>query len=97
MKNQHRHRRACPGCGHDTMTTDDLIVNLDKCLEDTRVLIRTNPDIKTLEMGLCSGASLRVLRNDNSDASMIVCLYGQSYVIPKKIAEQIEVKRCSWI
>ncbi len=86
--NQNRH-----GHGHsDTEKQRRCVVALSECHEGQKALIRSNADIKTLEMGLCSGAPLSVLRKESGAPSMLVALHGQRYIIPMEIAKKILVK-----
>jgi len=93
MPHQHRHGHGCPkrclSPGDGAAST-----RLSECCEGQKAIIRSNPDLRTLEMGLCSGVPVRIMRNEKSERKMLLCLHGQRYVIPIEIAEQILVKPC---
>ncbi len=80
----HQHRHNC--------------IMLSECNEDDKVRIRSNPDIKTMEMGVFPGRNLTIVKNSDSDDNIIVALDDARLIIAKKIAENIMVKahsRCS--
>ncbi len=64
---------------------------LDLCEEKKRVRIISNPDLKTVELGLHSNALIRVVSNQKGQ-NLVVQIYEQRYAIPREIAKNIEVK-----
>ncbi len=64
---------------------------LDLCEDKKRVRILSNPDLKTVELGLHSNALIRVVSNQKGQ-NLVVQIYEQRYAIPREIANKIEVK-----
>jgi len=56
------------------------------------VVVVSNKDRKTLEMGLFSGAWVNVIKNRVSDANMVVAAGESRYIISKEAAAQISVR-----
>jgi len=80
---QCRHRaETVPGCRSHSLAD---------FAQDAEVLIVSNKDRKTLEMGLFSGASVRVLKNRPRDANMVVATGESRYIISKESAAKIKV------
>lgn len=93
MQHQHRHGHGCPKRGFSPGEKATAI-RLSECREGQKAIIRSNPDLRTLEMGFCSGVPVRIMRNEESERKMLLCLHGHRYIIPIEIAEQILVKPC---
>lgn len=56
------------------------------------VVVVTNKDRKTLEMGLFTGANVTVLKNRPRDGNMLVAAGESRYIIDKIAAEKIQVR-----
>ncbi len=56
------------------------------------VVIISNSDRKTLEMGLFSGALVTVIKNRPSDANLVVAAGESRYIISKEAAVKIQVR-----
>jgi Fe2+ transport system protein FeoA len=56
------------------------------------VVVISNSDKKTLEMGLFSGALVHVMKNRPSDANMVVAAGESRYIISKEAAQKIQVR-----
>ena len=56
------------------------------------VVVVSNGDRKTLEMGLFSGALVHVMKNRPSDTSMVVAAGESRYIISKEAAAKIQVR-----
>lgn len=56
------------------------------------VVIISNSDRKTLEMGLFSGAPVHVMKNRSGDANMVVAAGESRYIISKEAAAKIQVR-----
>lgn len=56
------------------------------------VVVISNSDKKTLEMGLFSGALVHVMKNRPSDANMVVAAGESRYIISKEAAARIQVR-----
>lgn len=60
--------------------------------QGANVVVVSNSDKKTLEMGLFSGASVTVLKNRPRDANMVIAAGESRYIIAKDSAEKISVR-----
>ena len=56
------------------------------------VVVVSNGDRKTLEMGLFSGALVHVMKNRPGDTSMVVAAGESRYIISKEAAVKIQVR-----
>ena len=56
------------------------------------LIVVSNSDKKTLEMGLFSGAHVVVLKNRPRDANMVIAAGESRYIIAKDSAEKISVR-----
>jgi len=56
------------------------------------VVVVSNGDRKTLEMGLFSGALVHVMKNRPGDTSMVVAAGESRYIISKEAAAKIQVR-----
>lgn len=56
------------------------------------VVVISNSDRKTLEMGLFSGALVHVMKNRPGDANMVVAAGESRYIIAKDAAQKIQVR-----
>ncbi len=61
-------------------------------MQGVEAKVISNSDRKTLEMGLCTGASVRVVENRPGDANMIVAAGEGRYIISKESAAKIKVR-----
>ena len=52
----------------------------------------SNSDRKTLEMGLCTGATIRIVENRPGDANLVIAAGEGRYIIAKETAEKIKVR-----
>lgn len=55
-------------------------------------IIMSNPDHRTVELGLFSGARIRVEHNDLDEPNMVVAVGESRYAIPKVTAGHILVR-----
>ena len=55
------------------------------------VVVVSNKDRKTLEMGLFSGALVKVIKNRAKDANMVIAAGESRYIISKEAAVKIQV------
>ena len=65
---------------------------LDTCQPDETVVVVGNPDRKTVELGLFSGASVHVLQNNAKEPNMVVAVGDARYAISKQAAGRITVQ-----
>ena len=59
--------------------------------KDAQVTVISNSDRKTLEMGICTGARIRVIENRPSDANMVIDAGEGRYILAKDTAAKIRV------
>ena len=60
--------------------------------QGANVIVISNSDKKTLEMGLFSGACVVVIKNRPNDANMVVAAGESRYIIAKEAAQKIQVR-----
>jgi Fe2+ transport system protein FeoA len=56
------------------------------------VVVISNGDRQTLEMGLFSGALVHVMKNRPNDANMVVAAGESRYILSKEAAAKIQVR-----
>ncbi len=66
---------------------------LSECREDEQYRILENLDKQSMEMGLFPGATVRVIKNNIENPSMVVALNESRYMLNKETARQIRVKQ----
>ncbi|MGE4489338.1 MAG: FeoA family protein [Kiritimatiellales bacterium] len=86
-RNRHCRRNARSG-GRDQCCAHPLY----DFTQGVEVHIVSNSDRKTLEMGLCTGASVRVIENRSADANMVIDAGEGRYIISKESAAKIRVR-----
>jgi Fe2+ transport system protein FeoA len=59
--------------------------------QGANVIVVSNKDRKTLEMGLFTGAHITILKNRPRDANMVVATGESRYIIDKEAAAKIQV------
>ena len=60
--------------------------------QGANVVVVSNSDRKTLEMGLFSGALVHVMKNRPGDANMVVAVGESRYIISKEATAKIQVR-----
>ena len=60
--------------------------------QGANIVVVSNSDRKTLEMGLFSGALVSVIKNRPNDANMVVATGESRYIIAKEAAVKIQVR-----
>lgn len=60
--------------------------------QGAHVVVISNSDRKTLEMGLFTGALVTVIKNRPADANMVVAAGESRYIIAKEAAVKIQVR-----
>ncbi|MDK2857580.1 MAG: ferrous iron transport protein [Verrucomicrobiota bacterium] len=88
---RHRHR-ACNGTARHGGQDRCRAHPLEKFTQGVEVTVISNSDRKTLEMGLCTGAAVRVVENRPGDANMVVAAGDGRYIISKESAAKIRVR-----
>ena len=77
-----RRERSCPHGAFE---------NLSQAQENSTVTITCNNDHRTVERGLCTGVSVKVLRNEFDEPNLIVAVGDARYVLDRRIAHRIKV------
>jgi Fe2+ transport system protein FeoA len=78
----HAHGRGDRCCAHPI---SDFAQGAD-------LTVISNSDLKTLEMGLCTGASVRIVENRPGDANIVVAAGDGRYILSKESAAKIKVR-----
>jgi len=86
-KRQHQRRGQESGGGQGICCAHPL----SDFAQGADVVIVSNKDRKTLEMGLFTGALVKVIKNRPNDANMVVAAGESRYIISKEAASQIQV------
>lgn len=84
-------RRHCRRCGDGG---ESLCCNrpLSDFAQGAEVTVVSNGDRKTLEMGLFSGAAVRVIKNRPNDANLVIAAGEGRYILSKEAARKIQVR-----
>ena len=61
-------------------------------MQGVEVNVISNSDRKTVEMGLCTGATLRIVENRPGDANLVVAAGEGRYILSKETADKIKVR-----
>lgn len=87
-------RRKKRHCGRARSGGDDRCCAHPLCdfAQGVEVNVISNSDHKTLEMGLCTGATVRVVENRPADANMVVAAGDGRFIIAKDSAAKIRVR-----
>lgn len=67
-------------------------LNLNSALANHRYVIMSNPDRKTVEMGIFPGGIITVHKNDLSDSNLIVTVGNTRYILPRELAGKILIR-----
>ena len=67
-------------------------ISLDKALEHKKYVIMSNPDRKTVEMGVFNGGIITVHKNDGTDPNLVVAVGESRYIISRDVAKRIVVR-----
>lgn len=92
-----RHHGPCHG-KHAEVVSEPIIapsgsISLTEAQVGKRLIVHSNSDLKTLEMGLYTGSIITLLHNETNERNVIVKIQDHRYVIPREIAERIFVKK----
>ncbi|MFA7256868.1 MAG: FeoA family protein [Kiritimatiellales bacterium] len=85
-------KRQQQRCGHRAGQGICCAHPLSDFAQGADVVIISNRDRKTLEMGLFSGALVHVMKNRPNDANMVVAAGESRYIISKEAAAKIQVR-----
>lgn len=69
-------------------TCFDCLANVE---EDNIVVIASNNDHKTMERGIYTGVSVKVLRNEKEEPNIVIAVGDARYVLDRRIARRIKV------
>jgi Fe2+ transport system protein FeoA len=93
-KKQHCHQNCCcknnSSCENPSQKNTETLSNTP---ENERVRILANADLKTMEMGIYPGAIITLIQNSPSAHNIIVKVHDQRFVVPKKIADNIIIRK----
>jgi len=80
-------------CGHEPGERRGIYCAhpLSDFAQGADVVVVSNKDRKTLEMGLFTGAFVKVIKNRAKDANMVVAAGESRYIIAKEAAQKIQV------
>ena len=94
MFGRFRKRKCEQRCGRDHGEGQGICCAhpLSDFAQGANVVVVSNKDRKTLEMGLFTGAFVSVLKNRPSDANMVVATGESRYIIAKEAAVRISVR-----
>lgn len=87
-------KRPCRRCrlGENAAPGVCCVHPLSDFAQGADVVVVSNSDRKTLEMGLFSGAFVHVMKNRPGDANMVVAAGESRYIISKEAAAKIQVR-----
>ncbi|MBN1865611.1 MAG: ferrous iron transport protein A [Victivallales bacterium] len=92
MRNRHRHQGRGENECDNTAGDGGGNIPLSDAQTDKRLLVVSNSDVKTLEMGLYPGALVTLTHNDTGERNIIVKVNDNRYVVPKTTAVKILVR-----
>jgi len=88
-----RKRNCQQRCGRDVGEEGICCAHpLSDFAQGANVIVASNKDRKTLEMGLFTGAHVTVLKNRPRDGNMLVAAGESRYIIDKEAAAKIQVR-----
>ena len=70
-------------------TCCDCLANAEA---DKVVTITCNNDHKTMERGIYTGVSVKVLRNEKEEPNIVIAVGDARYVLDRRIAQRIKVR-----
>jgi len=82
-----RNRHRCHKCPKERSK-----INLNDAEENYNFIVLSNPDKKTMEMGIYKNSVIYVQRNDQNEPNIVVGVGESRYIIPRDIAKNIIVK-----
>ena len=57
-----------------------------------KYVVISNPDKKTVEMGIFAGSMIEVQKNETTEPNIIVGVGESRYIIPRELAEKILIR-----
>lgn len=92
MFGRFRRRNCRQRCGREAGVQGVCCAHpLSDFAQGAHIVVVSNKDRKTLEMGLFTGALVTVLKNRPRDANMVVAVGESRYIIAKEAAAKIQV------
>ncbi|MCB5255297.1 MAG: ferrous iron transport protein A [Candidatus Cloacimonetes bacterium] len=94
-RKNHRHikrRQGASGRGRPEGKACRSCICLTESTENGRYIVRRNPDLKILEMGIAPGSLIQIFQNQPKEPNLIVGVNDLRLVIPRSIARTIKVK-----
>ena len=93
MFGRSRKRKSQQRCGHELGERRGIYCAhpLSDFAQGADIVVVSNSDRKTLEMGLFTGALVKVIKNREKDANMVVAAGESRYIISKEAAVKIQV------
>ncbi len=67
-------------------------MNLDEGKLETKYYVVSNPDRKTMEMGIYNGSAITIQKNEQIDPNIVVGVGESRYIIPRTLAQTILIK-----
>lgn len=96
FKGKHRHRRQranrALSCGRTEGRACPNCICLNEVSENKRYIVRRNPDLKIIQMGIAPGSLIQIYKNNPKEPNLIVGVNDLRLVIPRSIAQAIKVK-----
>lgn len=93
MFGRFRKRNCQQRCGRESGEEGVCCAHpLSDFAQGANVIVVSNKDRKTLEMGLFTGAHVTVLKNRPRDGNMLVAAGESRYIIDKEAATKIQVR-----
>jgi Fe2+ transport system protein FeoA len=79
-------------CGHGKQRDRCCIHPLSDFASGVDVLVCSNPDRKTVEMGFFSGARVHILHNQSGESNLVIAVGDSRYTVPRETAQKIMVR-----
>jgi len=83
QRRRHRHKHCQHRGRHQNLNCADI---------GNKYIVISNPDKKTVEMGIFAGSVIEVQKNENTEPNIIVGVGESRYIIPRELAEQILIR-----
>lgn len=87
-----RHRYHHGPCGHGQKRDRCCIHPLCDFASGVDVIVCSNADHKTVEMGLFGGARVHILHNQPGEPNLVIAVGDSRYTVPREIARKIMVR-----
>ena len=94
-KGRHRKSHNCTGekrCIHGKGFGHCHNTTLNNAVVNKKYVILSNPDRKTVEMGVFNGGIITVQKNDSTDPNLVIAVGESRYIMSRAVAERIIVR-----